>query len=396
MTTALTADRTRAILVLAALSLAALLVGVRHAAGASVVEEERAQGDVPEHAHGSAVDERIVVDPAPGWPGHDAWREWSYPGAPRIRVGVDRGEWSTYEAGDRIAVYFQVDRPCYVTILDYTTDGRVEVLFPSGWSSSNYARPGETYRIPNSRRYALRVTGPAGVETIVACAHELSWPGGPPGAWVFPDIRWRDRWQAPPGHRGRRGAVVVEPSRPSRGRVVVEPRWWPVPPEWHDSPERWSCDEVSFYVADWYWDRGSWGVGDDRWDERPWHDDDWSEWHAFSEQFEMWHCSDEFSRQVRVRGDDARVSIRCTESRNGRPTEIVGLVSWVDDSEAETLFRIDADGTHGDVPRPGRVFEKRLGAFRVEVQILDVETSGRGSDGRRIEWIRFEVRAFPN
>jgi len=187
----------------------------------------------------------------------------------------------------------------------------------------------------------------------------------------------------------------VEPSRTIRGRVVVEPRWWPVPPEWHDTPDRWSCDEVSFLVTDGRWGGSSWD-DDDPWGGSRWDDSGWSGRAVFSERFEMWHCSDEFSRRVRVGDDDARVGIRCVESRRGRPTEIIGLLSWGDDSEAETFFRIDADGARGAEPRAGDVFARRVGRIRVEVEILDVELSGRKSDGRRIDWIRFDVRAFPD
>ena len=393
--------------------------------------------DAPERAVGGTVDQRIVVDPSPVWPGRDVWREWSCPSAPRIRVSVDRGEWASYEPGDRIFVYFQVDRPCYVTVLDYTTDGGVEMLFPSRWSASNYASPGVVYRIPDSRGYALRVTGPAGVENIVACAHELPWPGGAPDPWILPgNSRTGNVRPAAPGARGRKGDVVVEPSptqhgaqhgevvvepsrpsHPNRGHgtvivepshprrypypypscdwVIVEPRWWPVPPAWHSRPEKWSCDEVSFYVTAGAWFGGSWEH--ESWHGDPWHDGSRQGGPYLSEQFEMWRCSDEFSSEVRVGDDDARVRIRCTESEDGRPTEIVGIASWSDASESETLFRIDVDGQHGDLPRPGQVFTGvltgRAGGVRVAIQVLDAEVTSRGSGGHRIEWIRFAVQA---
>lgn len=351
------------------------------ALGATAVEEERPRDENPAPAERDATRQKVVVDPQPWWPADGQWHEWDQPDAPRIRVWIDRGEWATYEPGDRIAVFFRVDRPCRVTILDYTTTGEVEVLFPTPWSSSNVVRPHRVYRIPDTGRYALRIAGPEGVETIVACAHEAAWPAGFSAPWVFPERRG-SRW---PRHREQRGhgAVVVEPGGPrgsGRGRVAVEPRWWPVPSAWHDTPGLWSCDEVSFYVAD------DWR----------WRDDPWRPGPVLMEQFEMWRCSDEFSREVRTRDGIAEVAIRCTESHEGRPTEITGRLMSGDGWESEEIFRIDADGKRGDLPREGRTYTRRIGALRVEVQVLDVELSDRARGRRRIEWIRFDVRVLAN
>jgi len=361
------------------------------ALGAAAVEEERPRSDEPARVDGGASQQKVVVEPQPWWPGERDWRDWEQSAAPRIRVWVDRGEWSTYQPGDRIAVYFRVDRSCHVTILDYTPDGGVEVLFPSRWSRSNWVQPHEVYRIPDSRRFALRVAGPEGVETIVACAHEASWPSGPPAVWMSPERnprrpeQWPREWQQPGGRRGH-GAVVVDPpgARGSRrGRVVVEPRWWPVPPAWRDVPEQWSCDEVSFYVG-----------GGESWHGEPWRDEPWQSGPVFLQQFEMWRCSDEFSREVRGRGETAEVAIRCVESDDGRPTEIVGRLMSDEGGESETLFHIDVEGRRGDRPQVGSTYAERIGALRFEVKVLDVELSNRAQEHRRIEWIRFEVRAF--
>jgi hypothetical protein len=380
------------------LLLATLAVCREPAFATTAVEEERPQSDGPARVEGDASQQKVVVEPQPWWPGDGQWSEWDAPGAPRISVWVDRGEWATYEPGDQIAVYFRVDRPCHVTILDYTTTGEVEVLFPSAWSGSGLVQPHEVYRIPDSRRYALRIAGPEGVETIVACAHEASWPAAPSAAWLFPDRLFRrtgpwrqQQWDdhgrgavvVEPGrdHRGGRGAVVVDrggPREPRRDRVIVEPRWWPVPPDWQDAPERWSCDEVNFYVA------GGWFGQSESWRPGP----------VLLEQFEMWRCSDEFSRSIRAGDETADVAIRCIESEDGRPTEIVGRLASDDGWESETLFRIDVRGKRGDPPREGRTYSQRIGALRVEVEVLAVELSDRAQDRQRIEWIRFEVRAF--
>ena len=359
------------------------------ACAAAAPEEER-PGDAPERVEGG-TSQRIVVDPEPWWPGDTDWHDWDGGDAPRIRVWVDRGEWATYEPGERIAVYFRVDRPCYVTILDYTTDGDVEVLFPTAWTRSGLVGPHEVYRIPDSRRYTLRVTGPSGVETIVAYAHDAAWPDD----WFSPrmfldafgsgarrapgaDGPWGPSWANP---HGGPGAVVVEPSRGhgrGRGRVVVEPRWWPVPRGWSERRDRWSSDDTSFYVMD-------------GWPSTPWHRGDAR---GFAEQFEMWRCDDEFRREVAGREGSVEVSIRCVDSEGGRPVRIVGRVISDDGWDEETLFRLDSSGRRGDRPRPGLVYEASVDGVRVDVEVLDLEMSRDRREGdSRIEWIRFGVRA---
>ncbi|MBM3307226.1 MAG: DUF4384 domain-containing protein [Candidatus Eisenbacteria bacterium] len=367
------------------LTAVALASAVAVAAGATVVEEDSGSAQ-PERVEGAPAAQRIVPTPEPWWPDARDWRDWDQSDAPRIRVWVDRGEWATYEPGDRIAVYFRVDRPCYVTILSYTTTGDVEVLFPSAWTGSGFVRSHEVHRIPDSRRYSLRVAGPPGVETIVAYAHDGAWPTGWATPWAF-----RASASFHPRAAGGRdvgrgpGAVIIDPPGPQgrgRGRVVVEPRWWPAPPGWADAPSRWSYDEVSFYVSSARWDVSPWPRhrGPSLW-----------------EQFEMWRCSDEFRREVRARGDAVEVAIRCIESASGRPTTIVGRAVAEDGGDSKTLFRLDASGRRGDAPERGRAYAAHIEGLRVEIEILDVELSRRERDGsRRIEWIRFDVRASAN
>jgi hypothetical protein len=395
----------------------ALLVAAQPAPAAEVLEEDKPMGEEPKAVDQGERSEKVVVVPEPPVPPH--WSGWSdrHPGqhrsAPRIKVWVDRGEWSTYYPGERLWVYFRVDRPCYVTILDYSPDGRVSTIYPSRWSGSTFVHPGRTYRVPESRRYSLRIAGAGGVETLVACAHETPWPSGPcGGAWI-------------PRRHPHRGRVVVgrpggSPPPGWRGRVVIGPRHWPVPPQWHDRPELWSCDSVSFYVAgdgwhgEWhgdYWrdqDHGSWR--DDDWDHRYgdtyWRhydgeeDGDWEWEHGggrtiVHDRFKMKNCKNDYSRGFDVGSTDATLLISCVESSKGDPTEIVGRFSmdeyWGDD----VLFRIDVEGDHGVRPQRGRVFVRHWGRTRVEVEITDFSMSSvKRWQVPRLKWVEFDVRVF--
>ncbi len=404
-------------------------------------------GPGPGGSHGGVVvgggQRRVVVGPNPDWGGwhdtHEAYYHFQ-PGGLRVDTWVDRGEWGTYRPGDRIWVYFRVNRPCYVTILDYTTDGRVEVLYPNRWSSSSKVYPGRVYRVPDDRRSSLHVAGPGGIETLVACAHELPWPRGSRGPWLPTYHSWV--FHGSIGGWGGRAGVVVEgghgrviAGKPS-GRVVVGgPRWnsssdwWPVHIDWHANPGYWAYDSVSFRVASGYWDdahwggylweqddwdddwdEGSWNGGswnegswnDGSWDDDSWDDDSWdggswnSDWQGrllLSDNFRMNRPSDAFIEEIRCRGETAYLSIDCTESRRGDPTEIVGRLSWNDGWGGETLFRLDVEGRHGEVPREGRVFVTTKGPLSAKIEITDVKLIKAGPwKPSRIKSIRFKVR----
>ncbi len=386
--------------------LALLLISIvpLSARGATVTENVTS-GSEPERVEGRVSEERLVVDPEPEWHGWGEWHDGWHDGGPRIDVWVDRGDWATYWPGDRLWVYFRVDRPCFVTIIDYAPDGRVDVVYPNRWSGSNFVRPGRTYRVPESRRYSLRIAGPGGVEKLVACAHQAPWPGGPRGYWIPPRRPRRGRvvvgrpgGHGPPGRPGRvvppgRPGRVVSPERPSRvvspgrpGRVVSPRGVWPVPHDWHDRPSHWGCDSVSFYVAgDGWWHDGAW-------DSDPWHGGD----DVFHDRFKMRRCVDSFYRDVYFAGRSIVISIECTESRSGDPTEIVGRVIWGGGWDSQPLFRIDVEGRHGDRPVRGRVYAAHVGPLRIEVEIDDFEVDGSKKrwTPARIDWIRFDVRAF--
>ncbi|MCD4690022.1 DUF4384 domain-containing protein [bacterium] len=445
-----------------ALAIVTVLVFASAASAATVAREEAVPQDGKSPAEPVPVSEveqtgRIVVDPEPNWGDWDDIDDSFYhyhPGGLRIDTWVDRGEWATYEPGERLWVYFRVNRPCYVTIFDYTTDGRVEVLYPNAWSGSSVVHPGRVYRVPDDGRFSLRIAGPGGIETLVACAHELSWPGGSHSHWR-PSYH---SWMSPRGRvveggssHGRvmeggssHGRVVeggsshgrvVEgrspqhplPHRPRgypsgwrfppNGRVVVESNWWPVPSGWRDAPERWACDSVTFRVAAGgyghgsNWGGDSWGGSGD-WDDDWWDDsDDWDDddyyghdegwnWHGdgrrlMRKRFRMSKPSDEFHETLRFGGEKVHVTIDCTGSRRNDPTEIIGRIVRDGGWGSDVVFRIDADGRHGDVPRRGEVYTAFSGPVRVDVKIADFKLAkARPWQLPRIEWITFEVRVY--
>lgn len=383
--------------------LALLAAGVHPAYAARVVSES-----TPAEAEQRAVDsgdsaDRVVVDPGPDWSrGEHDWNRWPsdrWHGGPRVSISVDRGDWGTYGIGEPLWVYFRVDRPCYVTIVDHAPDGRVEILYPNRWSGSNFVTPERTYRIPERRSYSLRTAGPEGIETLVACAHELPWPSGPSGVWVPPSPGMYDRHH----RRAGPGRVIVGSRRAPWGIAIGWPDHWAIHPDWRGLDDRWTCDSVSFHVAGDRWYGGQWedrpgsydggryyderyyGQGDRGWPPRP-----------YARSFTMRNKNDALFLDLEDWGERGVLRIECTESRGGDPTEVTGVVHWEHEGAREPLLRLDVEGRHGDRPRRGETFKRAVGSLLVEVEVLDFRIEQKKTWQRpRLEWIEFDVRIYP-
>jgi hypothetical protein len=85
-----------------------------------------------------------------------------------IDIWTDR---KTYRIGEEIRFYFRSDMDCYLTLVDYETNGNVKVLFPNRYSQNNFIKAGNTYVIPGiDFGFKLNVEPPTGMERIKAIA----------------------------------------------------------------------------------------------------------------------------------------------------------------------------------------------------------------------------------
>jgi len=117
-----------------------------------------------------------------------------------IRVWTDRGEGAVYDRGDRIVVYFEASRDCYVTLVHMDTEGYVRILFPYEYDDSPFVRGGRVYRVPDpGDRYDLVVTGPMGIEYIQAIA----------SLHPYPIPLWPRYWDSLRRWRGRFGKLEI-------------------------------------------------------------------------------------------------------------------------------------------------------------------------------------------
>jgi hypothetical protein len=85
-----------------------------------------------------------------------------------IEIWTDK---KRYRVGEEIRFYFRSDRDCYLTLIDYETNGNVKVLFPNRYYRDNFIRGSKIYVIPG-REYGFKLTiePPSGIERLKAIA----------------------------------------------------------------------------------------------------------------------------------------------------------------------------------------------------------------------------------
>ncbi|MFC1834781.1 DUF4384 domain-containing protein [Thermodesulfobacteriota bacterium] len=76
------------------------------------------------------------------------------------------------EVGDKITLYFEADKDCYLTVLNIGTSGKVVRLWPNDHTGEdNFVSAGTRKQFPGKGdKFKYKVSGPAGKEVIVAYA----------------------------------------------------------------------------------------------------------------------------------------------------------------------------------------------------------------------------------
>lgn len=64
-----------------------------------------------------------------------------------LKIWLDKKDRATYEAGERIEVFFEASQDSFVRIYGYDSEGRVKILFPNQYSPHDFVRAGETRSI---------------------------------------------------------------------------------------------------------------------------------------------------------------------------------------------------------------------------------------------------------
>jgi hypothetical protein len=86
-----------------------------------------------------------------------------------ISLWVDRQD-GVYHPGDNLFIYFSASQDCFVALYDIEQGGGVSRIFPPE-AGDGWIKGGQTYQIPaQSADYDYVVSGPEGVETMIAMA----------------------------------------------------------------------------------------------------------------------------------------------------------------------------------------------------------------------------------
>lgn len=92
-----------------------------------------------------------------------------------ISIWVNHDD-AIYEPGENLYVYFGADRGCYLAVYNVEQGGGVSRLFPPD-GDDGWIRGGQTYQLPSqSSDFDYVVSGPEGIETIVAMASRQRLP----------------------------------------------------------------------------------------------------------------------------------------------------------------------------------------------------------------------------
>lgn len=92
----------------------------------------------------------------------------------QVEVWTNWGDGAILRPGQTVDVFFRTRRSAYVTVVNIDTRGRARLLFPTRPHDDGFVRGGATVAIPErGARYRLQVTGPRGVERIVAFASDM-------------------------------------------------------------------------------------------------------------------------------------------------------------------------------------------------------------------------------
>lgn len=76
-----------------------------------------------------------------------------------------------YRIGEKVKIFFEVSTPMYVRIMNISSSGEINELFPNEFQRDNLLRPGTNYQIPpENDPFTLDVTGPSGTDRIIAFA----------------------------------------------------------------------------------------------------------------------------------------------------------------------------------------------------------------------------------
>jgi hypothetical protein len=89
----------------------------------------------------------------------------------RLKVSTDKAD---YRVGEKLNFFIETSMSCYLTLLDFSPDGTITVLFPNGNHKNNLISPNKIHKIPpknplgKSKAFSLMIQEPSGLDRIKA------------------------------------------------------------------------------------------------------------------------------------------------------------------------------------------------------------------------------------
>jgi 3D (Asp-Asp-Asp) domain-containing protein len=134
------------------------------------------------------IAEKLETKLGSGYISENSYMNWSFDtikpmtSAFKIEVWTEKGDYrkgarditvvpktKSYRMGDKINLYFQSEKDCYLTLINYGTSGKMTVLLPNALTQDNLIKEGRIYAIPGEDYpFDYLLTGPAGTERIKA------------------------------------------------------------------------------------------------------------------------------------------------------------------------------------------------------------------------------------
>ncbi len=94
-------------------------------------------------------------------------------GSVDVEIWSRPGTGAVLRPGSSVTLNFRTSRDAYVAVYDVDTQGRLRLLFPTAPWDDGYVEGGRTIQLPErGAGYRLMVTGPSGVERVVALASD--------------------------------------------------------------------------------------------------------------------------------------------------------------------------------------------------------------------------------
>jgi hypothetical protein len=91
-----------------------------------------------------------------------------------LKVKTNKTE---YHVGEKLNFLVETNRSCYLTLLDFSPNGIITVLFPNGNHENNQISPNKPYKIPPNKSsginkaFSLMIQEPSGLDRIKAFCH---------------------------------------------------------------------------------------------------------------------------------------------------------------------------------------------------------------------------------